>query len=128
GRTREQILDTLRQLRGKGTKTAKKRNGKEVVAASQSGVVVASGRGEKRKKKSKTSNGPTPLDLEGFWQYDEPLESSLVVIAPLPESKTVLDLLGSIPLTSEDAIAVRQYLKQAYQTASQQSIQTALNR
>jgi uncharacterized Zn finger protein len=128
GRTRAQILDALRQLRNKGNKAAKKRNGKEANSASQNEGSTASGRGDSRKKKSKTPNSPTPLDLERFWQYEEPLESSLVVIAPSPDSKTILDLLGSIPLTSEDAIAVRQYLKQAYQTASQQSIQTALNR
>ncbi|MDY6782570.1 MAG: SWIM zinc finger family protein [Cyanobacteriota bacterium] len=127
GRTRTQILDALRQLRGKGNKAAKKRNDKEV-SPSQSGGSAASGRGKTRKKKSKTSNGQTPLDWSRFWQYDEPLESSLVAIAPPPDRKTVLDLLGSIPLTSEDAIAVRQYLEHAYQTASQQSIQTALNR
>ncbi|MBE9116056.1 SWIM zinc finger family protein [Lusitaniella coriacea LEGE 07157] len=112
GRTRSQILDALRQLRSKG----------------------AGGKGGKNKKeklgnsKSKHQTPQTPLDLAHFWLYDEPLEAALVVIAPSPESKTALDLLGTIPLPSAEASVVRQYLAQAYQMASQQAVVTALNR
>ncbi|MBD2579954.1 SWIM zinc finger family protein [Oscillatoria sp. FACHB-1406] len=123
GRTRQQILDALRQLRGKGNKTTKKRGnveGKET--PSQAEI-----KGTTQKGKANSPSAQTPQTFENFWQYDEPLESSLVVIAPPTERKTVLDLLGSIPLASEDAIAVRQYLQQAYQTASQEAIKTALN-
>lgn len=128
GRTREQILDALRQLRSKGTKASKKRNGTEGNSIAIASSTVLPSKGGNQKGKSKPQNLQAPRPLECFWQYDEPLESSLVVIAPPPDSKTVLDLLGSIPLASDDAIAVRQYLKQAYQTVSQQAIQAALNR
>ncbi len=64
----------------------------------------------------------------GFWQYNEPLESSLVAIVPPMEQKTVLDILGKIPLPPADADAVQQYLAQIYQTAGQQALMLALNR
>ena len=68
-----------------------------------------------------------PLNIEQFWQYYEPLDSSLVVIAPPLEGRTVLDVLGTIPLASADA-HVMQYLDGVYQTVSQQAVMSALNR
>ncbi len=69
------------------------------------------------------------LDIEKFWQYNEAIESSLVVIAPNPESKSVLDVLGNLTLAYDDSQAVISYLKQqAYPNVAQQAIITALNR
>ena len=65
---------------------------------------------------------------KGFWQYDEPLESSLVAIVPPSEQKTVLDILGKMPLPPADAEAVQQYLTQIYQTTGQKALMSALNR
>lgn len=112
GRTKEAILQQLRQLRSK-------KAGKSATQALAKG---------KEKTKAKVARSKTSLNLEQFWQYDEPLESSLVVIAPPPESKTVLDLLGTIPLATTDALAVRQYIEQVYSTTSQQALMTALSR
>jgi uncharacterized Zn finger protein len=42
-----------------------------------------------------------PLSLDRFWQYDAPLDTSLVVITPPPSSETVLDRLGNIPGESD---------------------------
>jgi uncharacterized Zn finger protein len=69
----------------------------------------------------------TPLKIEQFWQYYEPLDSSLVVIAPPPDNRTILDVLGTIPLASTD-IRVMQYLKGVSQIVSQQAVMSALNR
>jgi uncharacterized Zn finger protein len=112
GRTKAQIIDALRQHRSKGSKASGKRNGKEKTIASV-----------KSKKNSKPK-----LNLKNFWRYDEPLESSLVAIAPALDKTTVLELLGSMPLATADATLVRYYLEQAYQTASQQAAIAALNR
>lgn len=112
GRTREQILDRLRQIRS-GEAEEQRSGGAEV---------------QRRISQSSTQDSQTPLNIEKFWQYDEPLDSSLVVIAPPPESKTVLDILGTVPLASSDAQAVRQYLEQVYTTASQRAMMSALNR
>ncbi len=107
GRTKEQIITTLRQLRSTSTE--------EVVETLQS----------------------APIDLQKFWQYNQPLDSSLVVITPPPSSETVLDLLGAIPLKSEaSAVSANQaavaaqlaleYLQSIYAQVSQQAVLAAM--
>ena len=125
GRTRTQILDALRQLRSRGTGEQESREAggtreKQTTNNKQQTTI-------KQEEQSLTPSPQSPLNIEQFWQYDELLESSLVVIVPPSESKTVLDILGTIPLPYSDAQAVRQYLKQVYQTASQQAMMSALN-
>lgn len=112
GRTKAQILDDLRRLRSTGTV--------ETESSKESKIE----QGEDLQHTQQT----TPLNIEHFWQYYEPLDSSLVVIAPPAESQTVLDILGSIPLASADAQSVMQYLKSVYKTVSQQAVISALNR
>jgi len=109
GRTKEQILDQLRQLRSKAA-----------------GENVKTAPAKSSNKESKPSS-PTALNIEQFWQYNEPLDPSLVVISPSPESRTVLDLLGKIPLAAVDE-QVMNYLKGVYQMVSQQAMMAALNR
>lgn len=107
GRAKEQIIAALRQLRSTPSE--------EVVETPQS----------------------APLDLQKFWQYKQPLDSSLVVITPPPSSETVLDLLGAIPLKSEaSAVSVNQtavaaqlaleYLQNIYAQVSQQAVLAAM--
>jgi uncharacterized Zn finger protein len=82
---------------------------------------------------------PTPVkkysvNLESYWKYDEPLESSLVVIAP-SSSENVLNTLGAIPLAKEEenitnfstADIVMKYLDSLYKDVSQKAIITAMN-
>jgi uncharacterized Zn finger protein len=118
GRTKEQILESLRQLRGQ----------KSGVNLSQTVASEPTEEKEETKKKRKKTNAKESNNLEKFWQYDEPLDSSLVAIAPPVDGKTVLNLLGRIPLAYADAQAVEQYLEQVYRTVSQQAIASALNR
>lgn len=78
----------------------------------------------------------TPIKIEQFWEYNEPLDPSLVVITP--SSDTVLDVLGSIPLHSNPSAAsgadasqskvVMQYLDAVYKSVSQQAVLAAMNR
>ncbi len=110
GRTKAEILKKLRQLRAR--KTGKAAN----IAKS------------KRKAKAKGKQAGLSLEASKFWEYNHPLNSSLVVIAPPPETQTPLDILGNIPLAGSDALAMRQYIEQVYNNASQQAIITALNR
>jgi len=109
GRTKEQILDDLRRLRSTG----------DVPAESHKNSTTSQEKVAQEKV--------TPLNIEQFWQYYEPLDSSLVVIAPPPDSRTILDVLGTIPSSSIDG-RVMQYLKGVYQTVSQQAVMSALNR
>jgi uncharacterized Zn finger protein len=107
GRTKEQIITALRQLRSTPSE--------EIVETPQS----------------------APIDLQKFWQYNQPLDSSLVVITPPPSSETVLDLLGAIPLKSEastfsanqTAVAAQlalEYLQSIYAQVSQQAVLAAM--
>lgn len=111
GRTREQILEALRQIRTRN---------------------AASLATEAKDELASTTEPPETADNltqpAGFWEYNEPLESSLVAIAPPLENQNVLNLLGRIPLPTADAEAVEQYLTQVYQTATQQATMAALNR
>lgn len=112
GRTQAEIIRDLRQLRG-----AKM----EVPAPTTPEV-----------------KQPTPpsvsVNLDACWQYHEPLESSLVVIAPT-SSETVLNVLGPIPLAkSEESTVtvtagdvVTKYLETVYQQVSQQAMLAAMN-
>jgi uncharacterized Zn finger protein len=76
-----------------------------------------------------------PLKIDQYWQYNEPLEPSLVVIAPPPSSDTVLDVLGPIPLpelddsgsNSANSEVVMQYLHTVYKQVSQQAVLSAMN-
>jgi len=107
GRTKEQIITALRQLRSTTSE--------EIVETPQS----------------------APLNLQKFWQYNQPLDSSLVVITPPPSSETVLDLLGAIPLKSDSsAVSANQtavtaqlaleYLRSLYAQVSQQAVLAAM--
>ncbi len=115
GRTKEQILNDLRRLRSTGT-------GK-LEPSPQASPAQSS----EDKHTETIPNPQIPLKLEQFWQYGEPLDSSLVVIAP-SDNRTILDVLGTVPLASTDAPLVKQYLDRVYQTVSQQAVMSALNR
>lgn len=113
GRTKDQIISALRQLRSAQTpESASKLDGaQEAIAAPQA-----------------------ELDLHHFWRYSAELEPSLVVIAPQPDAETVLDQLGAIPLRSDSQTVatamptqvVMEHLRMIYQQASQQAMMTAM--
>lgn len=116
GRTKDQIIAALRQLR----------------AASVEAPNL------EPDTQDQTPNTQHPLKIDSFWQYNEPLESALVVIAPPPTSETVLDVLGPIPLpeldatetsgsNSTDSEAVMQYLDNIYKQVSQKAVLSAMN-
>lgn len=120
GRTKEQILDDLRRLRSQkaGEQATSEAPEPSLTTPSPQSSVPSSSSPELQ----------SPLNIEQFWQYNEPLDSSLVVIAPPLDNRTVLDVLGTIPLASEEAQSIKQYLNRVYQTVSQQAVISALNR
>ncbi|MBW4555655.1 MAG: SWIM zinc finger family protein [Trichormus sp. ATA11-4-KO1] len=113
GRTKEQIISDLRQLRG----------AKVEVAAPEIPNV-----------QQPIPHHQKSINIDSFWQYNEPLDSSLVVIAP-SSSETILDVLGAIPLakTEETVVnltsgdVVMKYLDTVYKEVSQQAILAAMN-
>ncbi|MBD2605058.1 SWIM zinc finger family protein [Scytonema hofmannii FACHB-248] len=116
GRTKEQIISDLRQLRSA-------HNDKTQITPSQI-----------TDHQQSTTNTQHSVKIDSFWQYNEPLESSLVVIAP-SGSETVLDVLGSIPLAKEEenvgnltsADVVMKYLNTVYKDVSQKAVLAAMN-
>ncbi|MGL5032736.1 MAG: hypothetical protein ACRC6M_02925, partial [Microcystaceae cyanobacterium] len=74
-------------------------------------------------KVEKTATKPDILaHIPTFWQYDQPLEPNLVVIAPTPAPQTILDILGPLPLPLEEAQEAKQLLQSIYHTVSQNAI------
>ncbi|MBD2092112.1 metal-binding protein [Microcoleus sp. FACHB-1515] len=106
GRSKEQIINELRQLRSA--------NPDEQTATAEPEQVSDA------------------IDLHEFWQYDEQLESSLVVIAP-PSTETVLDVLGNFPIKPDSPLnlaasqAVMDYLRSITLQASQQAVIAAMS-
>jgi uncharacterized Zn finger protein len=75
------------------------------------------------------------VELPTFWQYNEQLEPSLVVVTPPPSSETVLDVLGAIPIkveptggqaTGSAQMVVMDYFKTIYAQVSQQAVLAAM--
>ncbi|MEH1912569.1 MAG: SWIM zinc finger family protein [Nostoc sp.] len=113
GRTKEQIISDLRQLRSAKIEP----NTRETIDVQQS-----------------IPNNKYSVKIDSFWQYNEPLESSLVVIAP-SSSETVLDVLGAISLAKEEentvnstsSDVVMKYLNTVYRDVSQKAFLAAMN-
>jgi uncharacterized Zn finger protein len=125
GRTKEQILEKLRQLRSQNVSNVGKAIDSENTISSEE--KQAKKTNKSRQTKTKSTEKIDSENLQQFWSYDEPLDSSLVVISPPPDSKTALDFLGGIPLVAADAQALKEYLSQVYQQASQQAAIAGLN-
>ncbi|MFM7440593.1 MAG: SWIM zinc finger family protein [Snowella sp.] len=130
GRTKSQILAELRQLRSQKSSISLEETPKIVeessAIASNSIFLEATNDSTKTNKKLKPSKDEILTQIEKFWQYDEPLDSSLVVISPPTNQKDILELLGTLPLPYEEAQEVKQSLQQIYQTVSQKALMTAL--
>ncbi len=122
GRTKEQILEALRQSRSQSRKHEPDTRSLELKGSLDSQT---------------HPQASISLSPEQFWQYTEQLEPSLVVVAPPPSSETVLDVLGAIPLkpdiaedgsmVQDSSQAAMDYLKSVYQAVSQQAILTGMN-
>ncbi|EAW35634.1 SWIM zinc finger family protein [Lyngbya sp. PCC 8106] len=79
-----------------------------------------------------------PPQVEQFWEYNEQLDPSLVVITPPTSSDNVLNVLGSIPLETaanqtpgrsiSASETVMQYLDTIYKNISQKAVIIALSR
>ncbi|BAB75854.1 hypothetical protein DSM107007_20840 [Nostoc sp. PCC 7120 = FACHB-418] len=113
GRNKEKIIRDLRQLRNAKieTKITAKSETQQQIPRTQSNI-----------------------KLDSCWQYNEPLESSLVVIAP-STGETVLDVLGVVPLVKDEenstnlnpSDVVMKYLATLYKEVGQKAMLTAMN-
>ncbi|MEM9946916.1 MAG: SWIM zinc finger family protein [Cyanobacteria bacterium P01_D01_bin.36] len=131
GRTKEQILEALRQKRRQaiddsaapapeGTTPAKEN------AKKKSKKTSAKSKADKDQKANAAPSKPTTaVAIETFWQYDDPIDPSLIVITPAEQ--TVLEVIGDMPLAATEAQIVSEHLKTLYQTVAQQAMMTALS-
>ncbi len=99
GRTRAEIIQRLRELRG---------NARTAVDT---------------EAPVKTVPVP-PLTVEHFWELDGDLDPSLVVIAPPPSQETVIDFLGAPPI--ETAEPTVNHLKSVYSQVRDRAIAASL--
>jgi uncharacterized Zn finger protein len=119
GRTREKIISDLRNLR-----SSKLLDQSDETTSKQ----------EKAEIQKPISEHQLSLKSDNFWQYNEPLESSLVVISP-SVGETVLDVLGKIPLAKDEENLVSSsagdvtmnYLQSVYKDVSQKAFLAAMN-
>ena len=111
GRTKEQILDALRQQRQQ--------------AIAETGAVTAAPAATHDSPAQPIPGPLPPVKVADFWQYDAPLDSSLVVITPAEQ--TVLEVIGDLPLAATEAQTVMAHLKTLYQAVAQQAMMTALS-
>ncbi|MDF5732059.1 MAG: SWIM zinc finger family protein [Rhizonema sp. PD38] len=119
GRTKEQIINDLRQLRS--TRSLEK-------------LPAISKTTETPDLQESISNTHFLERIDTFWQYNQPLESSLVVIVP-SSSETVLDVLGAITLSQEEenlanlttTEVVMKSLNTLYKDVSQKAVIAAMN-
>ena len=102
GRSKEQILASLRELRSQN---------QEEVNPEDTGETQDT-------NKSSLTSEPVQ-SWQDFWRYDEPLDSSLIVITPGLDNKNILDILGKMPLPNDDAEAVDQYLTEVYRVTKE---------
>ncbi|MEM9273991.1 MAG: SWIM zinc finger family protein [Cyanobacteria bacterium P01_F01_bin.143] len=102
GRSKEQILASLRQLRSQNENPELSED-----------VVTTTDDSESIQSQEKTQS------WQDFWKYDEPLDTSLVVIVPPLDNKNILDILGKMPLPNDDAEAVNQYLTEVYRVTKE---------
>ncbi len=121
GRTKEQILEALRQQRQLAIQ-AEAGDQKDATEDSSAAPKVEASIDES--DRTQPAAQPT-LQIEEFWQYDAPLDPSLVVI--MPTEQTVLDVIGDMPLATTEAQIVMAHFKALYQTVAQQAMMTALS-
>ena len=114
GRSKTEILRSLRQLRRERLPDPDKLPFEAEVDT-------------ENKQSVPSQANQSPLKLDTFWQYDEPLEADLVAIVPPLDNKTPLDFLGKPPLPYEEAEAFAQQLQRIYQIAREQAVIAGMN-
>ncbi|BAZ17283.1 zinc finger SWIM domain-containing protein [Calothrix sp. NIES-4071] len=126
GRTKAEIISNLRQLRCKNIGI----NHDDTSEQNQSDI----NQSEVTNTQELLPTQKYSLNLDTYWQYNQPLESSLVVIAP-STGETILDVLGPIPLAKDEeslpnfstADIVMRYLDNVYKDVSQKAVIAAMN-
>lgn len=137
GRTKAEIISNLRKLRGKNlgintTDDTSEQNKIDINDTNDDSDDT--NQLEINNTQESLSTQKYPVNLDAYWQYNQPLESSLVVIAP-STGETILEVLGPIPLAKDEesmpnfstADIVMRYLDNIYKDVSQKAVIAAMN-
>lgn len=100
GKTKDEILAQIRRMRQENTEESPQVLNETETISSQTET-----------ESPETEAVDTTVNLEQFWQYDQPLESELVQMNS-DSDRTVLEMLGDFPLPGNEGQAVKQYLEQ----------------
>ena len=122
GRTQQQLLEALREVRSR------------LVSEAPAEPIADAVNLEPIDAQTVIAPPIVPVDMQQFWAYDQPLESSLVVITPPADGSTPLDLLGPVPLPADGTTdnrstqkVVTQHLEDVYRAAGQAATVAALS-
>lgn len=108
GRTRDEILAQIRKIRQPNAEASPENFSDQKAQSSASEKVP----------ETSLATADSVINLEQFWQYDQPLDSSLVH-QNAETDPTVLQMLGGFPLPGTEAQAVQQYLEQVQKQVQQ---------
>ena len=108
GRTRDEILAQIRKIRQPNAEASPENFSDQKTQSSASEKVP----------ETSLATADSVINLEQFWQYDQPLDSSLVH-QNAETDPTVLQMLGGFPLPGTEAQAVQQYLEQVQKQVQQ---------
>jgi uncharacterized Zn finger protein len=120
GRTKEQIIESLHDIRHKNLTSEGNLDGIKNLDIDV--------------ERSLPEIQAPSITISKFWEYDQPLDPSLAVIAPTNSGNSLLDLLGNIPFQGEvindqtPPENLTNFLNKVYQNVSQQAIVSALQR
>jgi len=113
GKTKDEILAQIRKIRQENAE-----NSSQVLAETET---VSS---QTEAHSTETESAETTVNLEQFWQYDQPLDSDLVQINSETD-QTVLEMLGDFPLPGNEGQAVQQYLRQVHKQIQSEIVHQA---
>jgi uncharacterized Zn finger protein len=108
GRTRDEILAQIRKIRQPNAEASPENFSDQQAQSSASEEVP----------ETSSATADSVVNIEQFWQYDQPLDSSLVH-QNAETDQTVLQMLGGFPLPGTEAQAVQQYLEQVQKQVQQ---------
>jgi len=118
GRTKDEILAQIRKIRQQNCHRGSQevRDSEAISSPEQEEDVDTAS--------AKTNAKDATVDLNQFWQYDQPLDSALVQLET-DTDQTVLEVLGGFPLPGSEAQAVKQYLQQVQKNVHSEIVHQA---
>ena len=117
GRTKDEILAQIRKIRQQNLENSSQEISEGEASSYENEEVTET-------EETTANSVDSVVNLEQFWQYDQPLDSSLVQL-DTETDQTVLEVLGGFPLPGAEAQAVKQYLQQVQKNVQSEIVHQA---